>query len=127
MLNENASPKQFWAETVNTTCYVLNRVLIRPNLNKTLYELWKDRKPNIGFFKVFGCKYFILSTKDNLGKLNPKSDIGIFLGYSNSRKTHKVYNKIILVVEESLHVMFNESNYFSVEKVVVDNDADKEL
>ena len=40
MLNENSLPKYFWAEAVNTACYVLNRVLIRPNLNKTPYELW---------------------------------------------------------------------------------------
>ncbi|KAH9648550.1 Integrase catalytic domain-containing protein [Citrus sinensis] len=123
MLNENALPKYFWAEAVNTACYVLNRVLIRPNLNKTPYELWKDRKPNIGYFKVFGCKCFVLNTKDNLGKFDPKSDVGIFLGYSNSSKAYRVYNKRTLVVEESMHVTFDESNPSSTEKVVVDDDA----
>ena len=39
MLNENVLPKYFWAETINTAYYVLNRMLIRPHLNKTLYEL----------------------------------------------------------------------------------------
>ncbi|KAH9752602.1 mitochondrial substrate carrier family protein [Citrus sinensis] len=114
-------------ETVNTACYVLNRVLIRPNLNKTPYELWKDRKPNIGYFKVFGCKCFVLITKDNLGKFDPKSDVGIFLGYSNSIKTYRVYNKRTLVVEKSMHVTFDESNPSSTEKVVVDDNAEEEL
>ncbi|KAH9649255.1 Integrase catalytic domain-containing protein [Citrus sinensis] len=127
MLNENALPKYFWAEAVNTACYVLNRVLIRPHLNKTTYELWKDRKPNIGYFKVFGCKCFILNTKDNLGKFDPKSDVGIFLGYSNSSKAYRVYNKRTLVVEESMHVTFDESNPFSAEKGVANDDADGEL
>ncbi|KAH9698504.1 Integrase catalytic domain-containing protein [Citrus sinensis] len=126
MLNENALPKYFWAEAVNTACYVLNRVLIRPNLNKTPYELWKDRKPNIGYFKVFGCKCFVLNTKDNLGKFDSKSDVGIFLGYSNSSKAYRVYNKRTLVVEESMHVTFDESNPSSTEKVVVDDDAGEE-
>ncbi|KAH9792467.1 hypothetical protein KPL71_004134 [Citrus sinensis] len=126
MLNENALPKYFWAEAVNTACYVLNRVLIRPNLNKTPYELWKDRKPNIGYFKVFGCKCFVLNTKDNLGKFDSKSDVGIFLGYSNSSKAYRVYNKRTLVVEESMHVTFDESNPFSPKKVVVDDDAGEE-
>ncbi|KAH9791908.1 hypothetical protein KPL71_003919 [Citrus sinensis] len=126
MLNENALPKYFWAEAVNTACYVLNRVLIRPNLNKTPYELWKDRKPNIGYFKVFGCKCFVLNTKDNLGKFDSKSDVGIFLGYSNSSKAYRVYNKRTLVVEESMHVTFDESNPFSTKKVVVDDDAGEE-
>ncbi|KAH9685167.1 Integrase catalytic domain-containing protein [Citrus sinensis] len=98
----------------------------RPNLNKTPYELWKDRKPNIGYFKVFGCKCFVLNTKDNLGKFDPKSDVGIFLGYSNSSKAYRVYNKITLVVEESMHVTFDESNPSSTEKFVVDDNAEEE-
>ncbi|KAH9704888.1 Integrase catalytic domain-containing protein [Citrus sinensis] len=126
MLNENSLPKYFWAEAVNTACYVLNRVLIRPNLNKTPYELWKYRKPNIGYFKVFGCKYFVLNTKDNLGKFDLKSDVGIFLGYSNSSKAYRVYNKRTLVVEESMHVTFDESNPSSTEKVVVDDNVEEE-
>ncbi|KAH9698219.1 hypothetical protein KPL71_023937 [Citrus sinensis] len=127
MLNENALPKYFWADAVNTACYVLNRMLIRPHLNKTPYELWKDGKPNIGYFKVFGCKCFILNTKDNLGKFDPKSDIGIFLGYSNSSKAYRVYNKRTLVVEESMHVTFDESNPSSTKKGVVNDNADGEL
>ena len=63
MLNENALPKYFWAEVVDTTCYILNRVLIRPHPNKTPDKFWKDRKPNISYFKVFGCKGFILIQK----------------------------------------------------------------
>ena len=54
MLNENDLLKYFWTEAISTSCHVLNRVLIRLTLNKTPYELWKDRKINIGyFFKVF--------------------------------------------------------------------------
>ena len=102
-------------------------MLIRSNFNKTPYELWKDRKPNIGYFKVFGCKCFILNTKDNLGKFDPKSDVGIFLEYSNSSKSYRVCNKRTLVVKESMHVTFDKSKPSSTEKVVVDNDADKEL
>ena len=66
MLNENSLLKYFWAEVVNIACYVLNHVLIRSSLNKTPYELWKDRKPNIDYFNIFRCKCFILNTKENL-------------------------------------------------------------
>ena len=125
-MNENSLPKYFWAEAVNTACYILNRVLIRPNLNKTPYELWKDRKPNIGYFKVFGYKCFVLNTKHNLGKFDPKSDVGIFLGYLNSSKAYRVYSKITLVVEESMHVIFDDFNHSSTEKVVVDNNTEGE-
>ena len=106
MLNEKTLPQYFWAEAVNTACYVLNRVLIRPSLDKTPYELWKNKKPNIGYFKVFGCKCFILNTKENLGKFDSKLDIGIFLGYLSFSKAYIVFNKRTLVVEESMHVIF---------------------
>ena len=109
MLNKNNLPKYFWAEAVKTTCYVLNRVSLRPILKKTPYELWNDRKPNIFYFKVFGCKYFILNTKDNLGKSNIKTDISVFLGYSSTNKAYRVFNKRTLVVEESMHITFDET------------------
>ena len=70
---------------------------------------------------------FYFEHKDNLGKFDPKSDVGIFIGYSNSSKTYRVYNKRTLVVEESMHVTFDQSNPSSVEKVIVDNHADEEL
>ncbi|XP_059635284.1 uncharacterized protein LOC132277441, partial [Cornus florida] len=109
MLNEHNSPRSLWAEAVSTSCYVINRVIIRKLLNKTPYDLWNKRKPNIGYFKVFGCKCFVLNDKDNLGKFEPKSDEGIFLGYSSRSKAFRVFNKRTRVVVESIHVVFDES------------------
>ena len=109
-LNENNLPKYFWVEAVNTSCYVFNKILLRPILKKTPYELWKNKKPKINYFKVFGCKCFVLNTKDNLGKFDAKLDVGIFLSYSTSSKAFRVINKRTMVVEESIHVIFYESN-----------------
>ena len=58
MLNEINLPKYFWAEAVNTSCYVLNRILLRPILKKTPYELWKNKKPNVSYFKVLVFRVF---------------------------------------------------------------------
>ncbi|KAH9684787.1 hypothetical protein KPL70_013662 [Citrus sinensis] len=73
-----------------------------------------------------GKTLFVGNRCDNLGKFDPKSDVGIFLGYSNSSKAYRVYNKRTLVVEESMRVTFDESNPSSTEKVVVDDDAGEE-
>src|SRR4051812_39733909 len=117
MLNEGNLPKYFWTDAISTTCYVLNRILIRPILNKTPYELLKGRKPNVSHLHVFGCKCFVLNNgKDNLGKFDPKADEGIFLGYSQSSKAYRIYKKRILIVEESVHVSFDESYTKCVEK-----------
>ena len=68
-----------------------------------------------------------MNTKDNLSKFYPKSDVGIFLGYSNTSQAYRVYNKRTLVVEESIHVTFDESNASSAERVVINDDTNEEL
>ena len=111
LLNETNLLKYFWADAVNTACYVLNRVLIRPILKKTPYELFKGRKPNISHFRVFGCKCFILNNgKDNLGKFDSKADEGIFLGYSSQSHAYRAYNKRTMLIEETVHITFDETN-----------------
>jgi len=125
LLNETNLPKYFWADAVNTACYVLNRVLIRPILKKTPYELFKGRKPNIYHFRIFGCKYFILNNgKDNLGKFDSKADEGIFLGYSSQSHAYRAYNKRTMLIEEIVHITFDETNQKMQDKP--ENSADDE-
>ena len=111
MLSESSLPNYFWADAVSTACYVMNRVLIRPILKKTPHELFNGMKPNIGHLKVFGCKCYVLNNgKENLGKFDEKAEVGIFFGYSLSSHVYRVYNKRLMTVEESIHVVFYESN-----------------
>jgi len=111
ILNETSLPKYFWGYAMSTTFYVLNRVLIRPILKKTPYELFKGKKPNISHLKVFGCKCFILNNgKDNLGKFDSKADERIFPDYSLHGYVYRAYNKRTILVEEFAHIVFNESN-----------------
>jgi len=107
MIHENNLAKRFWAEAVNTACYVQNRIYIRPMLNKTAYELFKGRKPNISYFHQFGCTCYILKNKVYLKKFDAKAQKGIFLGYSERSKAYRLYNSETHCVEESMHVKFN--------------------
>ena len=59
--------------------------------------------------------------KDNLGKFDSKSDEAIFLGYSLTSKAYRVFNKRTLVVEESIHVAFDETNIFAQKQIDSDN------
>jgi methylphosphotriester-DNA--protein-cysteine methyltransferase len=38
MLDEHRTPTRFWAEAVNTACYVSNRIYHRVHKKKTCYE-----------------------------------------------------------------------------------------
>ncbi|GJX74368.1 putative ribonuclease H-like domain-containing protein [Tanacetum coccineum] len=108
MLADSLLPIPFWAEAVNTACYVLNRVLVTKPQNKTPYELLIGKSPSISFMRPFGCPLTILNTLDSLGKFDGKSDEGYLLRYFTFSKAFRVYNKRTKRVEENLHVNFLE-------------------
>nr|GEU83760.1 ribonuclease H-like domain-containing protein [Tanacetum cinerariifolium] len=99
----------FWAEAVNTACYVQNRVLVTKPHNKTPYELLHGRLPSIRFMRPFGCLVTILNTLDPLGKFQGKVDEGFLIGYSVCSKTFRVFNSRTHIVQETLHVNFIEN------------------
>nr|GEZ78383.1 putative reverse transcriptase domain-containing protein [Tanacetum cinerariifolium] len=73
-------PIPFWAEAVNTTCYVQNRVLVNKPHNKTPYEL-----------------------------LHGNVDEGFLVGYSVCSKAFRVFNIRTRIIQETLHVNFMEN------------------
>ncbi|GJR82588.1 putative ribonuclease H-like domain-containing protein [Tanacetum coccineum] len=109
MLADSKLPTTFWAEAVNTACYVQNRVLVIKPHNKTPYELFLGRKPALSFMRPFGCPVTILNTIDHLGKFDGKADEGFFVGYSTNSKAFRVFNSRTRIVEENLHVQFSEN------------------
>lgn len=62
--------------------------------------------------------------KDTLEKFDVKSDKDIFLGYSSISKAYHVFNKRTLVIEESIHVIFNEIFKFKKNNFDYDFDFD---
>jgi len=86
-------------------------VLIRPILKKTPYELFKCRRPILTYLKVCRYKCFILNNgKEQLGKFDVKANDGIFIGYTTNSHAYIIYNKRLMTVEESIHVVFDVTN-----------------
>nr|GFB35560.1 hypothetical protein [Tanacetum cinerariifolium] len=81
LLANSLLPIPFWAEAVNTTCYVQNRVLVTKPHNKTPYELLHGRLPSIRFMRPFGCPV----------------------------TAFRVFNSRTRIVQETLHVNFIEN------------------
>ena len=108
--------RNLWGEAFNTACHTVNRVYFRPGTKKTPYKLWKGRKPNVKYFRIFGSTCFILKDRENMGKFGSRSDKGIFLGYSSISKAYRVYNKRTMKVIETVNVVIDESSEFGFEK-----------
>ncbi|XP_075483738.1 uncharacterized protein LOC142523890 [Primulina tabacum] len=111
MLAESGISQRFWAEAINTACYTQNRSMINKNHEKTPYEVWTGKLLEVGYFRIFGCKCFIhINGKTHLTAFDVKAENGIFLGYSAVSKAYRLYNQKTLTVEESIHVVFDESS-----------------
>nr|GEY65677.1 retrovirus-related Pol polyprotein from transposon TNT 1-94 [Tanacetum cinerariifolium] len=68
-------PSFLWAEAITTACFTQNRSIIHKRFNKTPYELINKRKPNIKFFRVFGCRCYLLNDYEDIGNLKANGDI----------------------------------------------------
>ncbi|GJZ99832.1 retrovirus-related pol polyprotein from transposon TNT 1-94 [Tanacetum coccineum] len=108
MLIFSCLPKFLWVEVVSTTCFTQNQSIIHTRYNKTPYELLNGRKPNVGYFHVFASLCYPTNDRDDLGKMNPKADIGIFIGYSETPKGFRIYNLCTKNIMETILVKFEE-------------------
>nr|GFC30404.1 retrovirus-related Pol polyprotein from transposon TNT 1-94 [Tanacetum cinerariifolium] len=113
-------PSFLWAKAIATAWFTQNCLIIHKRFNKTPYELINKRKPNIKFFRVFGCRCYLLNDYEDVGKLQTKGDIRVFVGYSKESTTFRIYNKGTRKIHESVNVNFDEisemaSKQFSLE------------
>nr|GFA28878.1 ribonuclease H-like domain-containing protein [Tanacetum cinerariifolium] len=109
MLADSKLLTTFWAEAVNTACYVQNRILVVKPHFTTLYELFRGRSLALSFMRPFGCHVTILDTLDQLRKFDGKSDEEIFVGYCTISKAFRVYNTRTRKVEKNPHINFLEN------------------
>ena len=88
LLLSSGLPQNLWGEAVLTATQILNRV----PYSKTQiipYEKWKGRKPNLNYFKVWGCLAKVQVPKPKQVKIGPKTIDCIFIGYANNSKAYR--------------------------------------
>jgi hypothetical protein len=109
MLDEHMTLRRFWAEQVNTACYVSNRIYLRVHQKKTCYELMHGRTRKVSHFHVIGCKWFILKKGKKLDKFEARSVDGIFFGYASHSRAYRVLNLETSQIVETCEVTFDET------------------
>ncbi|GKG24061.1 retrovirus-related pol polyprotein from transposon TNT 1-94, partial [Tanacetum coccineum] len=72
------------------------------------YELLHGRKPNVEYFHVFGSLCYLINDQDNLGKIKPKADIGIFIGSLETSRGFRIYTRRTKKIMETIHVQFDD-------------------
>jgi transposase InsO family protein len=81
LLDEYKTQDIFWAKAINTAFHAINRLYLHKFHKKTSYELITGKKPKVSYFRVFGCKCFILNKRPRTSKFAPNVDEGFLLGY----------------------------------------------
>ncbi|KAK1612392.1 hypothetical protein QYE76_036065 [Lolium multiflorum] len=110
MMMEYKSKYNFWAEAMSTACHATNRLYVRKGLEKTPYEVLTGNNPNVSYFKVFGCKCYVLVKDTRLSKFDSRSQEGIFVVYATDSHAYRVFNKSNGRVVESCVVTFDEDD-----------------
>jgi hypothetical protein len=107
MLNEHRTPRRFWADVINTACYISNQIFLCSILHLTPFELRFGRNPSVSHLRPFGCKCFVQKC-GNLDKFESRSSDGIMLGYTTPSRSYRVFNLKTNTIVESSDVTFNE-------------------
>jgi len=114
MLHDQGLPLHLWAEACNTTIYVQNHSLHRILEMKTLEEAYSSKRSDVGHFKIFGSLVYFHVTKDARKKLEPTTELGIFVGYTDTPHNYRVYMQTSRMTVVCRDVKFDEEKAMRV-------------
>jgi len=72
---------------------------------KTPEEAYSGKRPDVGHFRIFGSSVYCHVTKDAQKKLEPKTKLGIFVGYTDTPHNYWVYMRTSWIRRD---IRFNE-------------------
>ena len=115
-LNEHAKnmrlhvglPKTFWADVVSIAAYLINRGSLVPMEFRLLEEVWSGKEVKFSHLKVFGCVSYIHINSVARSKLDAKSKICFFIGYSDEKFGYRFWDEQNRKIIRSRNVIFNE-------------------
>jgi len=108
MLGAAGLDKSFWAEAVNTACYVVNRAPSTAIELKTPMQRWTGKPVDYSNLHIFGSPVYVMYNTQETTKLDPKSRKCLFLGYADGVKGYRLWDPTSHKVIISRDVIFME-------------------
>ncbi|KAL4271938.1 hypothetical protein GQ457_13G028490 [Hibiscus cannabinus] len=108
MLRAASLEKAFWAEAVNTACYLVNRSPSTAIELKTPMEMWTGKPVDYSNLHIFGSTVYVMYNAQEISKLDPKSRKCKFLGYADGVKGYRLWDPTARKVIISRDVIFVE-------------------
>jgi hypothetical protein len=109
MICSTILPKCLWSKSLKTATHVLNRVPSK-SVPTTPYELWTDRKSQLGYLRVWGCHAEAKVYNPHIKKLDSKIVSCYFIGYPERSKGFRFYYPSHTTrIVETRHAVFFEN------------------
>lgn len=111
MLAHAGLPNGYWAEAVSTAAYLRNRAATSALQDKTPFEMWYEKRPDVSHLRVFGCVAYAHVPDCERKKLDKKAKKLRFVGYCKTSKGYRLYDESTRKLVKSRDVVFNEADF----------------
>ena len=90
MQTHASCPQSWWEFSFQTAIHVYNRTPLRRTEWATPFENIFSKKPDVQYFKTFGCLAWVYKPKEiHKNKLDPRSEAMTFIAYDTGEKAYK--------------------------------------
>lgn len=107
MMKQAGVPPSFWAEAINTACYIRNRCPTKTLNGDIPCKIWFGRTPTVKHIRVFGSRAYVLMKGNSKGKFDSKSEECVLVGYSSEAKAYRLWSprKRNIIISRDVEIM----------------------
>lgn len=128
-LDQTEFNKSFWAELLQTFCYIKNRWPTKTIPEKTPFGMWFKQKPGVSHLRRIGSVAYSHVPKDQRRKLDVNAERMFLIGYGTDVKGYRLYCPKDKKFHYSRDVVFDEKlsyKHFKCRDKSVPTDGDSE-
>ncbi len=122
MLADSSLPKALWGEAIVTATLLRNLSPFKDN-EKTPYEMFYGKTPDVARLRTFGCKVYVHTPKEKRGKLDDVGRPGIMVGYAENIKGYRILLNDQESIVISRDVVFDETSRRNKESTIIGDEV----
>ena len=120
-LSETGLPKPIWGEAISTMVYLKNLSPTKTLKDKTPFQAYYNKVPEIGHLRALGCKVFSHIPKEKTKKLDDRSRKGYLVGYEGTH-IFRIWHPDTLQTSRETHVTFDENHFFKTKAGLISDE-----
>lgn len=97
-----------WGEGIRYFIYLLNRIVIRELKDVISYEVFRGRKFNIGYLRIFGCICYVKIEAKLLKKFDDRLRLLVYFGIESGLKAYRLFDFQVKRIVVSRDVVFDD-------------------